>query len=185
VRLLGISGSLRQDSSNHALLRAVPQVAADAIVEIYDGISSLPHFSPDRDVEPAEGVVARWRTLVREADGLVVSSPEYAHGMPGALKDALDWLVSGVEIVGKPTLVWSASPSGALFAHPQLLEVLRTMSADVLTDACLQVTSARRAFDGDGRLVDPELARLLAGSLDALRARLRRPSAEGASPGRT
>lgn len=172
MRVLGISGSLRSDSSNHALLRAIAQVAADCAVEIYDGIAGLPHFSPDRDVEPAPAEVARLRRLVREADALVVSSPEYAHGMPGSLKNALDWLVSGVEIAGKPTLVWSASPSGALHAHPQLLEVLRTMSADVLLAGALQVTGARRAFDGGGRLIDEDLARTLAESLARLRERL-------------
>ena len=92
--------------------------------------------------------------------------------MPGSLKNALDWLVSGIEIVGKPTLVWSASPSGALHAHPQLVEVLRTMSADVLTEAALQVTGARRAFDADGRLVDGDLRQMLAESLSRLRDRL-------------
>jgi chromate reductase, NAD(P)H dehydrogenase (quinone) len=172
VRVLGISGSLRTDSSNHALLRAVPQLAPDCALEIYDGIASLPHFSPDRDVEPAPAEVARLRRLVQDADALVVSSPEYAHGMPGALKNGLDWLVSGIEIVGKPTLVWSASPSGALHAHPQLVEVLKTMSADVLLAAALQVTSARRAFAADGRLVDDALAGRLKDSLELLRARV-------------
>jgi NAD(P)H-dependent FMN reductase len=172
VRVLGISGSLRSDSSNHALLRAVRQLAPGWTLEIYDGVAALPHFSPDRDVEPAPAEVARMRTFVREAEALVVSSPEYAHGMPGSLKNALDWLVSGVEIVGKPTLVWSASPSGAAHAHPQLVEVLRTMGADVLPDAALQVTTARRAFDADGRLVDEALNRALAGSLGRLRERV-------------
>jgi len=83
--------------------------------------------------------------------------------------------VSGVEIAGKATLVWSASPSGALHAHPQLLEVLRTMSADVLLDAALQVTSARRAFDAAGRLVDEDLGRTLAESLARLRGRVAGP----------
>jgi chromate reductase, NAD(P)H dehydrogenase (quinone) len=175
VRVLGISGSLRNDSSNHALLSAVAQVAADCTVVVYDGIAELPHFSPDRDVAPAPAEVERFRALVRDADALVVSSPEYAHGMPGSLKNALDWLVSGVEIVGKPTLVWSASPSGALHAHPQLVEVLRTMSADVLAEACLQLTSARRAFDADGRLIDADLGRTLAKSLSLLRERLAEP----------
>jgi chromate reductase, NAD(P)H dehydrogenase (quinone) len=173
VRLLGISGSLRDDSSNHALLRAVRQLAPDWVLEIYDGVAALPHFSPDRDVDPAPAEVARLRELVRDTDALVVSSPEYAHGIPGSLKNALDWLVSGIEIVGKPTLVWSASPSGALHSHPQLVEVLRTMSADVLIEAALQVTGARRAFDPDGRLVDEALTRTLTGSLAPLQERVR------------
>lgn len=169
MRVLGISGSLRSDSSNHALLRAIAQVAPDCAVTIYDGVADVPPFSPDRNVEPAPAAVARLRALVREAEALVVSSPEYAHGMPGSLKNALDWLVSGVEIVGKPTLVWSASPSGALHAHPQLVEVLRTMSADVRIDASLQITNARRAFDADGRLVDEDLRRTLTDSLAQLK----------------
>lgn len=172
MRVLGISGSLRSDSSNHALLRAIGTLAPDCAVEIYDGTATLPYFSPDRDVDPAPPEVARLRALVRGASALVVSSPEYAHGIPGSLKNALDWLVSGVEIVGKPTLVWSASPSGALHAHPQLVEVLRTMSADVLVEAGLQVTSARAAFDAEGRLVDGDLRRTLEASLARLRARV-------------
>jgi chromate reductase len=172
VRVLGISGSLRGDSSNHALLGAIAQVAPGCTVAIYDGIAELPHFSPDRDATPAPSEVARWRALVRDADALVISSPEYAHGIPGSLKNALDWLVSGVEIVGKPTLVWSASPSGAHHAHPQLVEVLRTMSADVLIEAALQLTSARRAFHPDGSLIDGDLGRTLAKSLSRLRERL-------------
>jgi chromate reductase, NAD(P)H dehydrogenase (quinone) len=175
VRVLGISGSLRSDSSNHALLRAILPLASYCALEIYDGIAELPHFSPDRDIAPAPAAVARWRALVRDADALVVSSPEYAHGMPGSLKNALDWLVSGIEIVDKPTLVWSASPSGALHAHPQLVEVLRTMSADVLVEAALQITAARRAFDADGRLIDGDLERRLGKSLARLRERLAEP----------
>src|SRR5262245_30526458 len=103
MRLLGISGSLRAASSNTAALRAAALLSPEGVsVEIYDGIGDLPHFNPDLDEDEPPPAVARFRGLVGAADGLLISSPEYAHGMPGTMKNALDWLVASREIVGKP-----------------------------------------------------------------------------------
>jgi chromate reductase, NAD(P)H dehydrogenase (quinone) len=167
--ILALCGSNRTGSTNHLLL----DVAARLLVDvdrfvIYDGLAQLPHFSPDQDDQPPAPVAA-WRDLVRTADAVLVSTPEYAHGLPGTLKNGLDWLVSTTVLENKPTVVWSASPTGGEFVHPQLIEVLRTMSAQVLVGASLQIVGARRMFDLHGHLTDATTEAQLADSLEALR----------------
>ena len=110
VRLLAISGSLRAVSTNTALLKAAMLLQpAGMQIEFYEGLATLPHFNPDDDVAPLPPAVADWRAKVAAADGLLISSPEYARGIPGSLKNALDWLVSGPEHPGKPIAFFHAS----------------------------------------------------------------------------
>ena len=166
-----ICGSLRARSSNAALLGAVSLLApAGVVVERYDDLAALPAFNPDDDVEPAPPAVAALRKRIAGADALVISSPEYAHGVPGALKNALDWLVSGVEIFQKPVALLNPSP-GSRFAHPQLMETLRVMSATVVDDACLTLPIAGRRLDAEGISRDPELASAIRGALARLASR--------------
>ncbi|MCA9673607.1 MAG: NAD(P)H-dependent oxidoreductase [Kofleriaceae bacterium] len=167
MKLLGISGSLRTTSSNAALLRAVDRVGPPGTtVAVFDGLDTLPHFSPDRDVDPAPAPVAALRDLIDAADALVICSPEYAHGMPGSLKNALDWLVSAPEPIHKPVLVVSASPGGAAHAHAQLLEVLRTMSMRVVDGGAHVFSRAR--VDADGEVTEPAMLADLRAGLAAL-----------------
>ena len=116
LRILAISGSLRAVSSNTHLLRAAAQLAPAGVdVVLYDGLAGLPHFNPDVEENVLPGPVADLRAAVGAADGLLISSPEYAHGVPGALKNALDWIVSSGELVGKPTAPTTftvSTPSG-------------------------------------------------------------------------
>jgi len=169
MKILAIAGSLRTTSSNAALLRAAAEVApAGTEVVLYDGLGGLPHFSPDLDVEPVPGAVAALRAQIGAVDALAISSPEYAHGMPGSLKNALDWLVSAFEPIDKPVLLVSGSPGGAVHAHAQLLEVLRTMSMRVV-DAGAHVFS-RAKLDASGRVTAPELVAALAAGLAQLAA---------------
>ena len=161
MKVLAIPGSLRATSSNAALLRAAGRVApAGTVLTLYDGLASLPHFSPDLDVEPIPPAVAALRAQIGAVDALAISSPEYAHGMPGSLKNALDWLVSAAEPIGKPVLLVSASPGGAAHAHAQLLEVLRTMSMQVV-DGGAHVFS-RAKLDAEGAVSDAALLEALA-----------------------
>jgi NAD(P)H-dependent FMN reductase len=156
MKLLAIPGSLRSTSSNAALLRAAGRVApAGTELVVYEGLGGLPHFSPDLDVDPVPETVAALRAQIGAVDALAISSPEYAHGMPGSLKNALDWLVSAFEPIDKPVLLISASPGGAAHAHAQLLEVLRTMSMRVV-DGGAHVFS-RAKLDAEGRVTAPEL----------------------------
>ncbi|MEW1655876.1 NAD(P)H-dependent oxidoreductase [Streptomyces sp. NPDC093707] len=154
-RLLALSGSLRARSSNGAVLRSA--------LELFDGptatadIGALPHFNPDLDGEDATppAPVAALRTAVAGADALLVVSPEYAHGVPGVLKNALDWLVSSGECVGKPVAVITASPSptGGDHANAQLRETLRMMTGNVIADAC-------RELPAIGPKIDPTAERV-------------------------
>ena len=131
VRIVAISGSLRHASSNATLLRALARVAPpDVEVVLYDGVGELPHFNPDLDEEGTEppATVAALRRLLIDADAIVISSPEYAHGVPGTLKNMLDWLVSTGELVGKPVALLNASPVGGEYAQSSLAETLRTMN---------------------------------------------------------
>jgi NAD(P)H-dependent FMN reductase len=128
MKIIAICGSLRTQSSNLALLRAATTIAAE--VEIYEGLSNLPHFNPDDDVEGATPppAVGALRKQLAEADGILISSPEYAHGVPGSLKNALDWLVSDGALVDKPVALINASPVGGEFARDSLVETLKTMN---------------------------------------------------------
>ena len=173
IRILTLSGSLRAKSSNAALLQAIALVAPpDVSVVHYDGLSGLPHFNPDLDVEPAPAAVVRLRELIAGADALVISSPEYAHGVPGSFKNALDWLVSGVEIYQKPVALLNPSPMSR-FAHPQLAETLRVMSGALVEEACLTLPIAGRGLDAAGIAADPELAQAIRGAMDALTSAVR------------
>jgi NAD(P)H-dependent FMN reductase len=107
VRVVAISGSLKGASANSALVRAIASAAPDE-VEIWSELGDLPHFSPDDD---GGAPVASLRDAVTRADRLVIATPEYAGGMPGSLKNALDWLVGTGELYGKDVVVLSAAPS--------------------------------------------------------------------------
>jgi chromate reductase len=133
MRILTISGSLRNGSSNAELLRAAAMIAPAGVeIVAYAGIGALPHFNPDLDEgRPPDGV-ATFRAEVARADALMISSPEYAHGVPGTLKNALDWLVGGVEINGKRVALVNAS-ARASHAQASLQETLTVMGATVLS----------------------------------------------------
>jgi NAD(P)H-dependent FMN reductase len=150
MKLLALSGSLRATSSNAAILRAVARLAGTTIETF--ATATLPHFSPDLDVDPLPAPVVTLRAAVGEATALVIATPEYAHGMPGSLKNALDWLVSATEPIAKPVLLISASPAGAVHAHAQFVEVLRTMSMQVI-DGGAHVFS-RAKLDAHGEVAD-------------------------------
>ena len=142
MTVLAICGSLRHESTNSNALKALAMLVPD--VEVYDELASLPPFNPDLDVEGAIAprVVAALRDRIRGADGVVISTPEYAHGMPGVLKNMLDWLVSDGTLVGKRVVVINATPP-AQFAHAQLVEVLKTMNWDVVATVELPLRGRR------------------------------------------
>ena len=166
MRILAISGSLRAVSSNTALLRAAAALAPEGLeVALYGGLGDLPHFNPDlEDAEPL--AVTDLRRQVRAADGLLISSPEYAHGVPGVLKNALDWLVGGSEIVDKPIALWNAAPR-ATHAQASLAETLKTMSTRIVPAASIALPLLGRKIDEAGIVAAPELAGPLRAALAA------------------
>ena len=168
--LLAVSGSLRARSTNTEVLRAAALLApASARVTLFVGLATLPLFNPDLDDEGAVPPprVHELRAQVAAADGLLICSPEYAHGVPGALKNALDWLVSGPEVVHKPIGLLNASPRST-HAEASLAETLRTMSAVLVSGASVRLPLAGRQLDAAAIAADPALAALLRSSLEAL-----------------
>src|SRR5262249_11953064 len=108
VRILGVCGSLQAESANLALLRTAAASAPDGVdVVLYDGLRQLPHFDPDTDASGEPPSVRDWRQALADSDAVLIASPEYGHSLPGALKNAIDWVIcsGGLErqVVAIPT----------------------------------------------------------------------------------
>ena len=169
MKIVGISGSLRARSSNAAMLRAAARVAPDGVeFVIYDRLDRLPHFNPDLDAEGAEPprAVRELRELLIGADAILISSPEYAHGVPGALKNMLDWLVSTGELVGKRVALVNAAPVGGQYAQAALAETLRTMNWNLLAAASLMEPFVTHRFGEE--LTEEAAVQQLRGAVAAL-----------------
>jgi NAD(P)H-dependent FMN reductase len=143
MRILAISGSLRAASSNSAILRIAAEEAPEGIEIVqYDGIGGLPFFNPDLDGaldDPAlPAPVRELRAAIAASDVLLISSPEYAHGISGVMKNALDWLVGGAEMVDKRVVLFNTAPH-ATYAHAAIQETLRTMSTRLDVGAALSI----------------------------------------------
>ncbi len=167
TRIFAVAGSLAARSSNAALLRAAALAAPPGTaVEVYDGLGALPPFNPDVEASGAlPDVVAALRARVGAADALLFSVPEYAHGVPGAFKNALDWLVGGPEFVGRPVALWNASPR-ATHAQASLRESVTTMSGRIVEAASLDVLLLGR--DAEAVLAEADIAVLIGDALAAL-----------------
>ena len=170
MRILAISGSLRAVSSNTAVVRAARLLAPrDVDVAIYEGLAALPPFNPDDDVAVLPPAVADLRAEVARAGALLICSPEYAHGVPGVLKNALDWLVGGTEICDKPVALVNAS-SRATIAQAQLAETLRTMKARIIPSASVTLPLTGSRLDELGIAADYRLSSQLRVALVVLTA---------------
>jgi chromate reductase, NAD(P)H dehydrogenase (quinone) len=172
MKILAICGSVRGNSSNGALLRAAAALAPrDMELVFYDEqLGGVPPFNPDLDGEGAipPPPVGELRALLAAADGVIISSPEYAHGAPGVLKNALDWIVSSGELERKPVVLICASPGGGRFAQASLTPTLEVMGARMVLNAALTFT--RKYIDSAGNVSDPEVARTLQAGIAALAA---------------
>jgi len=158
MRLLAISGSLRAASSNTAVLQAAARLApAGVTIELYDKLGELPHFNPDFDNERLPGIVAEFRALVGAVDGVLISSPEYARGVPGTLKNALDWLVGSFEFPNKGVALINTSPR-ATHAQASLTTTLETMSARLVAEAMVTLPLLGTTVGVDEIVATPELA---------------------------
>ncbi|MBV9491094.1 MAG: NAD(P)H-dependent oxidoreductase [Verrucomicrobia bacterium] len=167
MRILAISGSLRAASSNTAVLKAAQRLApADLEVALYDGLGHLPHFNPDLDQAEPPPPVQALRRQVGQCDGLLICCPEYAYGVPGAMKNALDWLVASVEFPGKPVALINVSP-WASHAQAQLRETLNVMGARLVEPACIALPLPGSNLEVSAIVAHPELAAALRRALTA------------------
>jgi NAD(P)H-dependent FMN reductase len=167
MRVLAISGSLRAASINSALLRAAMRLARPEMeIRIFGGMAELPLFNPDLEVQVPRPAAAL-REAVSDADALLIASPEYAHGITGVIKNALDWLVSCEDFAGKHVAVLNAS-GRAQHADAALRETLKTMAADIVEDASLTIPISGTTFPEEAMLHCAPIADALRRSLEAL-----------------
>ena len=178
LQVLALCGSLRKASLNAALLRAAARIAApDADIEVADWLGRLPLFNPDLEAESPLAVQAL-HLAVDHADAILVATPEYAHGVSGSIKNALDWLVSFEPFIHKPVAVINASPR-AHHADDALRETLRTMSAGLVGERSFALPLLGAQLDEDAMAASPAVAAVVAEALAALRAEIARQGDAG------
>ncbi|MBI3447712.1 MAG: NAD(P)H-dependent oxidoreductase [Acidobacteria bacterium] len=168
MRILAISGSLRAASSNSAIVRAAALLAPDGVnVEIYDGLGSRPHFNPDLDTEVPLPPVGDFRSRLTASHAVLISCPEYAHGVPGVMKNALDWLVGSGELSRKPIALINASPIATL-AQASLRETLTVMEGIIVPEASIALPVQGKHLDAEAIAAHQEFSKSLRASLVAL-----------------
>lgn len=148
--VVGVSGSLREASLNTLYLRALALACPDHIeFKIYRDLAAIPPFTVDQDENPPEAVL-HWKAFLGKSDMIILATPEYAHGMSGVLKNALDWLVSDYQLLDRPLAFPNVSVR-ATIAQSQMEEVLRTMGF-TLVESCSPRASINEPF------INPELS---------------------------
>ncbi len=170
ISLYALCGSQRRSSASRRLLEALQLACPDGLrITISDLIGDLPIFNPDNEGERTPPAVEKFAAEIRKADGLIVSCPEYAHGIPGGFKNALDWLVSRDEVPFKPLMFAHASHRGDLVLA-QLTDVLQTMSLTIVQDAFLRLPIAGKSDETQAAmLLEARESGLLSTSLNRFR----------------
>ncbi|WP_189008886.1 NADPH-dependent FMN reductase [Deinococcus roseus] len=173
LNILAVSGSLRKGSSTTLLLQALQHLAPENLqLEIWENLDTLPHFNPDLDREGEMNVqaVQDWREKVQKADGVLICTPEYAAGLPGSFKNALDWLVGSGDMADKPVAAVAASPypTSAEHAHTSLMLTLGMLEARVPAENQLKIGLLSKKLNAQAEITDPELNTELQRVLSAL-----------------
>ena len=173
MKILAISGSLRQGSHNTDLLRGAAAAAPDGVdLEVYDGLKEIPPYDADDDAPGDQPLaVRRFKEALDSADGILISTPEYNSSIPGVLKNALDWAsrpLAESPVRNKPVVVLSSSTGmfGGVWAAAETRKVLGALGARTLEDTVAVAKADQRLEDG----VDAELLAELREVVDALAA---------------
>lgn len=165
VRILAISGSLRAGSSNTAILWAITQFASENIeIKLYNGLGELPHFNPDTDDDTPPEAVQELRRELADSDGLIICTPEYAHNIPGSLKNLLDWNVSTCLLSRKPVAVIATGE----YALVALLETLKLIEAKTGESTTLFLPYSQSRVNPDGGIREAETLQRLKSLLSDL-----------------
>ena len=171
-RVLLLSGSLRDGSTNSAVLRTTLCIAPESLAAtLYEGMAELPAFDPDQDGELLPAAVADLRAQIRASDALLFSTPEYAGGLPGSFKNLLDWTVGDDRpgsIYKKPVAWLNVSARGAPHAHESLRRVLGYVGAEILELACIAVPGTSAMVSEDGLVTDPTVLQRVSQALQIL-----------------
>jgi chromate reductase, NAD(P)H dehydrogenase (quinone) len=156
----GIAGSLRRGSYNLALLRAAQGLAPEGMdVRIFDRMAEIPLYNQDVEADGDPEPVRALKLAIEEADALLIATPEYNHGVPGVLKNAIDWASRpprGSVLAGKPAALFGASPgvTGTARAQSQLRQAFVFTDTPALPQPEILVYRAHEKFDAEGRLTD-------------------------------
>jgi NAD(P)H-dependent FMN reductase len=154
IKILAISGSTRHQSANLNLIRAIVNLFAGNLnFKIYEGLTSLPHFNPDLDHDAPPETVTAFREQLKSAHGILICTPEYAMGVPGTLKNAIDWTVSSCEFSHKPVALITASSMGEK-AHASLLETLKIIECDIPENSQLLISFVKTKVSRDDKITD-------------------------------
>jgi len=165
LKVLGISGSLRATSSNNILMKIVAGMMPENVdFKIYEGLANLPHFNDSTILPPA---VEHFHALLKESDAVFICTPEYAFGVPGSLKNALDWTVGTGDFVNKPVALVTASSVGDK-GHASLLYTLTAISADIVEGGTLLVSFIRSKLNDKGEISDASTFQALQNVVDKL-----------------
>ncbi|KIO77034.1 flavoprotein [Pedobacter lusitanus] len=152
--IIAISGSTRQNSTNHLLIKAIADLSADIFkLIVFEDLIALPAFNPDESFENTPQKVIAFRALLQNADGVLICTPEYAHGVPGVLKNAIDWTVSSAEFSSKPTVLITAATDGQ-YAHQSLMGTLKVIEAKNIENLQLLIPYAKTKVSAEGRITE-------------------------------
>ena len=166
-KIFALIGSTRHNSSNLQLVKAIRDwTQQEFSFTIFEGLASLPHFNPD--IDPAPGTIIQFRNAIREVDAVLICTPEYAMGVPGSLKNAIDWTVSSMEFSHKPVALITASTSG-LKGHQSLLETLKVIEANITDETQLIVSHIKAKMDSNGNMVHEETVQKIRAVMNALK----------------
>ena len=179
LRIVGVAGSLRKGSYNRALLRAAQELAPDGMTITVAEIGNLPLYDADVEAAGVPAPVAAFRQAIRQADALLIATPEYNYSIPGVLKNAIDWASrppADSALRQKPTAIMGASGGafGTVRAQLALRQSLQFTETQVMLKPEVLVAKAQDRFDADGRLIDEPTRQLLQRFLEALAAWTRR-----------
>lgn len=171
IKILAISGSLRKNSSNTNVLYAISNLRSENIdFQFYEGLEHLPHFNPEIDTDSPPDPVKDLRNQLKLADGVIICTPEYARGVPGSLKNALDWVVSSGEFMDKPVAVISASShsSGGEKARASILLTLEMIEAKIPKESTLQIGAVGTKINNKIEILDSTTSEQLKSVLNSL-----------------
>ena len=173
IHILGFAGSLRQDSYNRALLRAAKALAPEGmIIDIFD-LAPIPLYNADIEAQGVPEPVAAFKHAIGRADALLISTPEYNHGVPGVMKNAIDWASRPPQdsaLSGKPLAIMGASPgmTGSARGQAQLRQAFVFTNSYALPQPEMLVARAHEKFDKQGNLTDEQTGEFLKRLLIAL-----------------
>ncbi|MEP7268435.1 MAG: NADPH-dependent FMN reductase [Saprospiraceae bacterium] len=171
-KVLAISGSTRQNSINHSLIKAIAELSATSLeITIFEGIANLPQFNPDNDGDNVAKEVADFRQQLDSAEGIIICTPEYAHGVPGTLKNAIDWTISSSSFPQKPTMLITASIGGH-YGHKALMETLKAIEAKNIDNLQMVIPFVKTKISMDNKITDAntfaEVKTLIAGFIETI-----------------